>query len=176
MKGGPRGRRLLVGGAAALCAIAVVAASSVLFVWPATDRPAAADAVIVLGGDGHRDATGERLVREGVAPTLAVSVGSPDDPCYRRRVLFTLICFRPSPFTTQGEARWIAQNAKAKGWRSIVVVVSDPQATRARVRIRRCYGGPLQVVGVRLSVTRTIRDVFYEWGALLKAMTLQRTC
>jgi hypothetical protein len=145
-------------------------------VWPATDRPVKADAVVVLGGDGHRNAAGERLVREGVAPILAVSVGSPDDPCFRRHEPFTLICFRPTPFTTQGEARWIAATAKAMGWRSVVVVVSDPQATRARVRIRRCYRGPLQVVGVHLGATRTIHDVFYEWGALLKAMTLQRSC
>ena len=147
-----------------------------MFVWPASDRPGRADAIVVLGGDGPRDAMGDALVRQGVATTLAVSVGSPYDPCFHRRTAFTLICFLPTPRTTQGEARWIAATAKARGWHRVVVVVSAPQATRARLRIRRCYGGPLQVAVVHVGAGRTVRDVVYEWGALLKALVLQRGC
>jgi uncharacterized SAM-binding protein YcdF (DUF218 family) len=141
-----------------------------------TDHPRSADAVVVFGGDGPRMAMGMTLVRKGVARVLAVSVGSPFDPCYRRHDPFTVICFRPEPFTTQGEARWLGTMARSEGWHDVVVVVSDSQATRARLRIRRCYGSGLQVVAVRFGVVETLTNSAYEWGALFKALALQRGC
>ncbi|HZQ57295.1 MAG TPA: hypothetical protein VFA84_04640 [Acidimicrobiales bacterium] len=176
MNGGRRRRRQLVAGAIALALAAFAAATALLFVWPATDRPGSADAVVVLGGDGARRALGEALVRDGVAGTLAVSVGSPYDPCYRERRPYHVICFRAQPETTQGEGRWIGTMAKAAGWRRVVVVVSAPQATRARVRIRRCYTQGLEVAAVHVGAGRILRDTVYEWGALLKALTIQRGC
>jgi len=115
VNGGRRRRRQLVAGAIALALAAFATATALLFVWPATDRPGTADAVVVLGGDGARRALGEALVRDGVAGTLAVSVGSPYDPCYRERRPYRVICFRAQPETTQGEARWIGTMAKAAG-------------------------------------------------------------
>jgi len=151
-------------------------ATDVMFVQPSTDRPTGADAVIVLGGDGHRLALAMRLMSDSVAPVLAQSIGSPYDPCFRRHEPYKVICFRADPFTTQGEARWIATMAATEGWRKVVVVVSDPQVTRARLRIRRCYHDGLQIVAVPVSAKRTVVDVVYEWGAWAKAMTLQRSC
>lgn len=176
MNGGRRRRRQLVAGAIAVVLAGFAAATALLFVWPANDSPASADAVVVLGGDGARRAYGEALVRDGVANTLAVSVGSPYDPCYRERRPYHVICFRAQPETTQGEARWIGAMAKSAAWHRVVVVVSTPQATRARVRIRRCYGWGLEVTAVHVSAGRVLRDTVYEWGALLKAVTLQRGC
>jgi hypothetical protein len=173
---GRRRRWRVVAGVLGLLVTAFIATTLVLFVRPSTDQPRAADAVVVLGGDGPRRAEGEALVREGVTRTLAIAVGSPYDPCFRRHEPYTLICFRPNPLTTQGEARWLGDAAKARGWRRVVVVVSEAQATRARIRIRRCYSAGLQVVAVRLGTSRTVRDAMYEWGALLKALTLQRRC
>jgi uncharacterized SAM-binding protein YcdF (DUF218 family) len=173
---GRRRRWRVVAGAIAALLVAFIVTTAALFVRPSTDRPRAADAVVVLGGDGSRLAEGEALVREGVTRTLAVSVGSAYDPCFHRHEPFTLICFQAHPLTTQGEARWLGSAARADGWHHVVVVVSAAQATRARIRIRRCYSSGLQVVAVRLGVARTIRDAVYEWGALLKALTLQRGC
>jgi uncharacterized SAM-binding protein YcdF (DUF218 family) len=158
------------------CLVLLGVTTALLFVWPATDHPVPADAVVVLGGDGRRQAMGERLVRSGVAPVLAISIGSPYDPCYRRHEPFQVICFIPSPRTTQGESRWLSDTARAKGWRNVVVVASYPQATRARLRIRRCYHLGLEVVAVHVGLRRTVADSVYEWGAMLKALTLQRSC
>jgi len=176
VNGGGHRRWRLVASVVAGCLVALAVATAVLFVWPSTDQPRPADAIVVLGGDGARLATGVALVREGIAPTLAVSVGSLYDPCFRQHEPFTLICFRAQPLTTQGEARWLAAAAKAMGWHNVLVVVSKPQATRARVRIRRCYRGNLQVVAVHVGVRRTLADAVYEWAALLKAETVQRGC
>jgi len=177
VKGPRRQRRWIpLGLVGLICASLFAGATGVLFIWPSTDRPGRADAVVVLGGDGSRLVEGQALVREGVAPVLAVSVGSPDDSCYRDLEPFAVVCFRPRPFTTQGEARWLAATARSRGWHDVVVVVSSPQATRARLRVRRCYSGGLQVVAVDLSVARRLTDAAYEWGALLKALVIQRSC
>jgi uncharacterized SAM-binding protein YcdF (DUF218 family) len=168
-----RRRRSLIG--AAICAVVVVA-TGILFWSPASSRPRKADAVVVFGGAGARDEEGERLVREGIAPILAESVNTTYDPCYRQQARFPVICFRPQPLTTQGEARWLAATARTRGWHRVVVVVSVPQATRARLRIRRCYSGELQIVTVHLSVASMLANAVYEWGATSKALTLQRGC
>jgi len=160
-----------------LVCVGVVALTASLLVWPTTvARPGRADAVVVFGGDGPRRAEGIRLVSAGVAPTLAISVGSRYDACYHLHERFDLLCFEPTPLSTQGEARWLGAEARARGWRHVVVVVSVPQVTRARLRVERCYRGGLQVVAVHLGVASTIINVVYEWGALIKALTLQRSC
>jgi hypothetical protein len=174
VNGGRRWRLVAVAIASGVAVL--VAATAVLFLWPRTDGARPADAVVVLGGDGPRLAEGKALVRAGVARTLAVSVGSPYDACYRDHEPYTVICFRPDPLTTQGEARWIGATAKARAWHDVVVVVSAPQAVRAKLRIRRCYRGGLQVVAVHVGATTAVGDAVYEWGALLKALTLQRAC
>jgi uncharacterized SAM-binding protein YcdF (DUF218 family) len=168
-----RRRRALIGGV--ICAVVVVA-TDMLFWSPASSRPRKADAVVVFGGAGAREAEGERLVREGIAPILAESVNTTYDPCYGQQARLPVICFRPQPLTTQGEARWLAATARARGWHHVVVVVSVPQATRARLRIRRCYSGGLQIVTVHLSVASMVANAVYEWGAMFKALTLQRGC
>jgi hypothetical protein len=69
-----RRRRLLV--ALVVVAAALVALSLPLFVFPPTDEPGRADAVVVFaGGDGERQEAGVRLARQGVAPVLVISDG-----------------------------------------------------------------------------------------------------
>ena len=57
----------------------------------------------------------------------------------------------------------------------MIVVTSTAQATRARLRIDRCFQGDLDVVTVQPDFA-LVRDVVYEWGATLKALVLQRSC
>ena len=74
------------------------------------------------------------MIDEGISDTLVISDGL--DPGWEEAGRLCksgrAICFTPDPYSTQGEARWIAQEAKKRGWDSVVVVTSTlPRATRA---------------------------------------------
>ena len=148
--------------------------------WPDTDTPPhGADAVVVLsGGRGHRLAEGRRLVAQGVSGTLVISDGNdPDWPeanrlCRSRRA----ICFTPDPYSTQGEARWIAQEARERRWDSVVVVTSTYHVRRTRMIVRRCYDGDLAVVGARPPLRNRIVGVAWEWPKSVYYLTLKRGC
>lgn len=163
-------------GGAALAAFAALSAR--LFVWPRQNRPARADAIVVLGGAGDRRPVGAALARAGYAPTLVLSVG---DAASDAHVVAPIpgvetMEFRPDPASTQGEAEALAGLAASHGWQRIIVVTGRTQVTRARLRIRRCYRGELLIVPAPEPADRLPYDVVYEWGALLKALVFQRGC
>ena len=87
-----------------------------------------------------------------------------------------LECFRPDPLSTMGEARYAAEQAREHGWHSLIVVASLAQATRARLRMKRCFSGSVQVVVAPLPAATMAYDVLYEWGATAKALIWQRSC
>src|SRR5438105_3258221 len=58
-----------------------------------------------------------------------------------------VVCFTAVPFSTQGEARTVRRLARERGWRSVVVVTSTFHVTRAHMLFRRCYRGPLAMIG-----------------------------
>ncbi len=150
-----------------------------LFVWPAQDALSGAhgDAVVVFNGPDPRFQVAIRLARERAAPVVLLSVSSVQWDCPHWRVPgVKLVCFTPIPATTQGEARFAAAQARANGWRSLIVVSSVPQDTRARLRLRRCFSGSIEVVTARPGLSEWSYQVLYEWGALLKALVLQRGC
>ena len=63
------------------------------------------------------------------------------------------------------------------GWRRIIVVAQTTQATRARLRISRCYPGQvLEVAIAPQGIGEWLYQLAYEWGALFKALVLQRGC
>jgi uncharacterized SAM-binding protein YcdF (DUF218 family) len=175
---GRRGRRkILIILGALITAFLVL--SSVLFIWPATNAPRRSDAIVVLGGGGSRLPKGVALARAGYAPYLVVSIGDPEDHigCPTALPKVSVICFIPVPATTQGEARAVARLARTHHWRQIIVVSGTPQTTRARIRFDRCYHGTLLFDPAGPGgLGSWIRNVFYEWGALAKALTLQRGC
>ncbi len=151
-----------------------------LFVFPDLNAPLRSDAIVVLGGNGDGPkAAGVRLAREGYAPTIAFSINGADPcppvpgPLPRVHVM----CFRPSPSTTQGEARGIGRLAAEKGWHRIIVVMPVTQATRARLRVGWCYPGRLLVVAsTPPGLASWVRDIAYEWGALVKTLLLTDGC
>jgi uncharacterized SAM-binding protein YcdF (DUF218 family) len=166
---------LALGVAAAL----VVGLSLPLFVFPATDEPGRADAVVVFaGGDGERQAAGVRLTRDGVAPVLVVSDGgqarSPGARmCRQRPAGLRLVCLTPRPATTRGEARAFADLAEREGWSSLVLVTSAYHLRRASLLLDRCYRGRLRrVAAARVGASQ----VATEWPALTAAVTLFRSC
>jgi len=171
-------RRRLVRSAAGLLMVAFVLATARLYVFPKRDAPVPADAIVMFAGSAGRLELAVRLARDGYAPVLAVSQPTPRDPCPPDTIpSIEVVCFHPKPLTTQGEARWVGATARARGWRSIIVITSTPQDTRARLRLSRCYGGQVQVMGVD-PTTRAewAYMVTYEWAATVKALTIQRSC
>ena len=51
-----------------------------------------------------------------------------------------------------------------------------PQDTRARLRVGRCFAGPVYVVTTPIGLTSWPYEIAYEWGALVKALVFQRGC
>jgi hypothetical protein len=87
-----------------------------------------------------------------------------------------VICFHPRPKTTQGESEYVGRLAASYRWRSIVLVTTRPQDTRARLRMGRCFNGDIHVVTAPLPKREWPLAILYEWGALVKALVLQRGC
>jgi hypothetical protein len=153
--------------------------SAVLFVWPSLDpiKGARADAILVMGGPGPRLQVALKLAKQHAAPVMLVSVASVRWNCPKLEVPGVRVqCFRPDPFSTQGEARYVANQARLHGWQSVIVVSSVPQSTRARLRVQRCFHGTVKVVAAQPPVASWVYGVFYEWGALTKALVWQRSC
>jgi len=156
--------------------VVILAMSAALFVRPRTDKPRRSNAIVVLQGSGPRISKGLALARAGYAPYLVISDPS-RSPCPATPRGVKAICFVPVPLTTQGEARATARLARHYRWHQIIVVSGTPQTTRARVLFQRCYHGTLlfdpaspQTVG------DWIHNVLHEWGALPKALALDRAC
>lgn len=162
-----------------ICAL-FLSLTAKLFVWPARDPVDGehADAVLVMNGPGHRWELASRLAAGGAAPVFLISTGSVQWDCPRYRFpSVQVICFRPDPFNTRGEARFAAQQARLHHWKSLIVVSSVPQATRARLRVKRCFHGVVKVVPASpTNLAEWAYGVIYEWGALAKALVWQRSC
>jgi hypothetical protein len=166
----------------AVLIIVFVLLTVILFVKPDLNPPERSDAVVVLGGSNiEAPHEGVRLVQEGYAPTVVFSL-PPGVPCVGDAVhqvdpTAKTLCFYAEPQTTQGEARSIQRLAAAHHWNRIIVVMPIPQASRARLRIGRCYSGQVLEVAVEpQGFWDWIRSFIYEWGAMVKALVWQPTC
>jgi uncharacterized SAM-binding protein YcdF (DUF218 family) len=96
--------------------------------------------------------------------------------CPRPAPKVQLICFRADPLNTRGEAEYVAALAARRHWRRIIVVSERTQATRARMLFKRCTPVQLEMVPVADPRNHLPFDVVYEWGALLKALVVVRSC
>jgi uncharacterized SAM-binding protein YcdF (DUF218 family) len=178
-------RRLLIL-VAALVAVWLVACA-VLFVWPsAASSPRSADAVFVLsGGRNSRLDPALALVRRGVAPVLVISSPTQDPKWKTARRLCSahhttgvprILCFEAHPYSTRGEARAIAMMARAHRWTHVVVVTSTYHVTRARMLVRRCYGGAVSMVGTSSTWWKLPEEWASETGKLAVQLTAERGC
>jgi uncharacterized SAM-binding protein YcdF (DUF218 family) len=158
--------------------VALVAASVYLFVFAHTDAPGRADAVVVLSGSSSdRIPRALALMRAHTAPVLVVSDGRVETPrLCGRRTPYRVLCFRPDPFSTRGEAEAIARLARGRGWRTVDVVTSRYHVFRARMLIERCYGGGLRMVASNPPLGRYAYGAAIEWPKLALALTLRRRC
>lgn len=169
-------RRALI--AIVVVVLALGGATARLFIWPARGVPARVSAIVMLDGPGDVLSVAVRLAAEHRAPFLVVSTGSrvSGDPCPRPVPGVRLICFTPKPPTTMGEAELVGELARKYHWRSMVVVAITPQDSRARLRVERCFAGHVYVVTAPIGLTSWPYQIAYEWGALLKALVVQRGC
>lgn len=155
-----------------------IAATARLFVWPAQGMPARVSAIVMFAGPGERLTVALQLARDHRAPVLVVSqgqhgYGGPCPPVVRD---IRLICFDPNPGNTRGEAEFAGRLAKQYHWSSVVLVTGTEQDTRARMLMERCFGGSVYVVTGSLSLGSWPYQIAYEWGALAKALVVERGC
>ena len=172
----PGWRRTLVVVLAIIVAFSLATAR--LFVWPTQGAPAHVNAIVMLEGPGDRLGAALKLAQEHRASTLVVSQGRQGygGPCPPPTQGVKTICFSPSPSDTRGEVEFVSRIAKRYRWRSLVLVTTRLQDTRARILMERCFGGSIYVSTVSLPLTSWPFTIAYEWGALFKALTLYRTC
>lgn len=187
VRGGPpgtprrRGKRLrLVAVVFAMCAIAASAVTARLFIWPDQGMPAQVSAIVMLGGSGNRLSTALGLAWQHRAPFVVISRDSPvwghGSVCAPPIAGVKVICFDPDPATTRGEAEFVGRLARKYGWRSVVLVTSTPQDSRARLRVERCFSDPVYVETAPITWYSWPYEVAYEWAATAKALVLQRSC
>jgi hypothetical protein len=149
-----------------------------LFVWPPSGMPARVDAILMLNNPGDPLPVALALAREHRAKYLVVSQGTVASHygCPPAVPGVKLICFHPSPATTQGEAEFAGRLAARYHWRSIVIVTIRPQDMRARLRLGRCFDGQIYVVTSPLGLRSWPYQIAYEWGATIKALVIQPAC
>jgi uncharacterized SAM-binding protein YcdF (DUF218 family) len=171
-----RRRRVLIAAAALVLLLAGLTAR--LFVWPPTGMPDRVDAILMLNTPGDPLPVALQLAREHRARYLVVSQGTVAShyACPAPVPGVKLICFHPSPATTQGEAEFAGRLASKYHWHSVVIVTIVPQDFRARLRLERCFGGQVYVMTGSLPLRSWPYQIAYEWGATIKALTVQRSC
>ena len=160
--------------------VAVLAVASIpLFILYDGDTPAKADAVLVLAGSKQRLPVGVDLVERGVAPVLVISDGL--DPRWKQANRLCrsggpkVLCPRPDPYSTRGEAQMAARLAEEHGWDSLAVVTSRFHLFRARRLFERCLDADLAFVASPQPGWRLPLAVVLEWVKLARA-ELQREC
>lgn len=178
--GGTRRRYLLAAGiGGVLVAAALATATARVFVWPDLQPlPEHADAIIELAGPRmlDRDRVALELAREQKAPVLIQSTLAFGTNCLPPVAGVRSECFRPDPETTRGEARYIAAIAAQRHWDSVILVTTPDQAWRAHLRVSRCFTGRVYNATAPLRWQDWFRQVPYQWGASIKALTVGRRC
>jgi uncharacterized SAM-binding protein YcdF (DUF218 family) len=186
----PRRRRFLVAVEAvvvviAICLVDMGISGYLLFTNAPVDELQHADAIIVLGGDHDgREDYALSLARDGWARTVVMSnpYGS-DDPVMQRVCHdmgdVEVICERPSPMTTRGEADMMRVLAEQRGWSRIIVLSWRYHLPRARLIFRQCFSDQPDST-VMVAIPRRYRYsplgwelvYAYQFGGLAKAVTL----
>ena len=164
----------------AVMVIALAAATARLFVWPERGMPARVSAIVMFNGPGDRLDTALDLAWQHRAPFVVIARGSDywghGSVCAPRIPGVTVICFNPDPATTQGEAEFVGRLARKYHWQSVALVTITPQDTRTRLRVGRCFAGPVYVMTAPMPRSAWPYQIAYEWGALVKALIFQRSC
>ncbi|WP_431239120.1 YdcF family protein [Mycolicibacterium aichiense] len=157
-----------------------------LFTRPHADPLSKADAIVVLGGDDDgRWEYGLNLARQGYASTVLLSNAYSDRPavlsdfrqaCAASTDTITVLCFIPDPFTTRGEAMYVARLAEQHNWSHVIVVSWNYHMVRARYVFRQCFHGDVIMRPVPRSydfaLWRWPMIYAYQYAGLVKAFLL----
>lgn len=166
-----RGRHLLIYVIPAL----VVAAGLPVYVFPMQQTPAHADVAFVLGSpDAWRIDLAKKLIDERRVSALLISVPSgqtPPSTC-STPMPFPVVCARPNPSSTLGEARMLRTQLASHGWRTAVVITATPHIARARLILHQCVAEGVSVVGRSdgIDLGEWGRQYLYQTVAMVKAL------
>jgi uncharacterized SAM-binding protein YcdF (DUF218 family) len=184
-------RRLVsIAAAGMVLVLAAVAISGhFLFANAPDDDLQHADAVVVLGGEHDgREAYGISLARQvGAKSVLLSNPYSADDPVMRKLCDVRIdgidvICLRPDPVSTRGEAMMAHRQGVERGWQRIAVVTWRFHLLRARSIFAQCYSNDSNRIVMRavpkkeqwpLAIWEFI--YIYQYVGLTKAL-LQGNC
>lgn len=159
-----------------------VLGATMFLTYPETTFHGPVGAVAVLAGSETRLPVARRIMDDGLAPVLVVSDDAPSDDrererfCAQPRHPYRVICRRPDPFSTRGEARMVAALAERNGWRSVAVVTSRFHLLRTKRLFERCTDAVLVVRGSPEPWYRYITQIPLEWVKLAVAETTRRGC
>lgn len=150
---------------------------------PRVDAVQSVDALYVIGPAEGGIADARRLMAEGTARTLVVTMTMdtrtgkvyPKDMC--DPAAWEVVCVKPDPYTTRGEAAALARLATGHGWSRVAVMTDTSHVARTRLWMDRCV--PVAVSVWASSERRTplswVGAVIYQSGAWVKAQ-IQRGC
>lgn len=161
------------------------ASGTILFARATADPLKKADAIVVLGGEHDgREAYGVKLAEQGYAETVllsnpyAASDKTMKKACAPRRDI-RVICQRPAPLTTRGEAMMTRALADKYGWTSVIVVSWRYHLPRARKIFDQCFTSPTRRAIMRdvprtypFSVAQWQFTYLYQYGGWVKAEIL----
>jgi len=170
-------RRVLI-----TCGVVLAAAwgLGVLFLYASDESlPSSADAVVVLAGSENNLPEGQKLVGEGLAPTLVVSQrqSGPDaDTQLCKKPPKDVVCVIGGPVVAGGELQAISRIAQNRHWDTILVVSPAYQQLRVNRVLGRCTD--VRVVGVDVDDPwwRDAIGIPLEWVKLGVAETARRGC
>jgi uncharacterized SAM-binding protein YcdF (DUF218 family) len=158
-------------------------AGYVLFNHSRVDALQTVDAIIVLGGEHDgRERYALELARGGLAATVVVSNPYPDDDKIMKRVCqdseeIEVICLRPFPSTTRGEAEMVRRLATQRSWQTILVVTWRYHLPRTRLIFRQCFSpAPGAVIMTAVprpydySILNWTYIYLYQYAGLVKAL------
>jgi uncharacterized SAM-binding protein YcdF (DUF218 family) len=183
-------RRTAVVATTAATAIATLngAAGYVVFSNAADDPVSPVDAVVVLGGEHDgRESYAVDLARQGIAPTVVLSnpYAATDRVmkrmCVHHNDAVEVLCIKPEPSTTHGEALMTRRLVAQRHWTKILVVSWRYHLPRARLIFRQCLSGLGVSVGAKAIPRQYVLPVWYwqyvylyQFGGIAKALTVDR--
>ncbi len=162
----------------AVVVITISAATARLFIWPDQGMPARVSAIVMLDSPGNSVSAALRLERQHRAPFLVISQGTylSGYGCPPPIPRVKLICFNPSPATTQGEAEFVGRLAQEISLALDCRGHDHPPGLARPAADGRCFPGPVYVVTRPVALASWPYEIAYEWGAMIKALVLQRGC
>jgi len=159
--------------------LAGLSVSFVRFLIPVDDVPVNPDAVVVLGGAGAERAELGIELAEQYDATLVLSSSAIVFGTRQGQVCSgTILCIRPKPETTRGEAQLVARFVEVLEWDHITVVTTSFHTSRSRFLFRQCLGDRVTVVGARREgqPATTPSLLLREGLGVVAGATIQRAC